>query len=136
VRRGSFLIAAAFAAFVLSQLVSPSPAQGVPITEPIVFDFEDGLQGWGGEATRVQTQLLGGEWAVFGDGFARECFGTNGDPSCGFGASIHLETDLTSIGSISVEQFLIDGDEDALLLFWLTGFPLPGPDPPLGPALI
>ncbi len=36
---------------------------------PIVFDLEDGLQGWTFEgATRVQTQLLGGEWAIFGDG--------------------------------------------------------------------
>ena len=40
------------------------PAGAAP--EPIVFDFEDGLQGWAlhGSAQRVQTQVLGGEWAV------------------------------------------------------------------------
>jgi hypothetical protein len=36
---------------------------------PIVFDFEDGLHGWElhGSGQRVQTQVLGGEWAFFGD---------------------------------------------------------------------
>ncbi len=44
------------------------PAHAAPA--PIVFDFEDGLQGWelSGSAQRVQTQVLGGEWAIFGDG--------------------------------------------------------------------
>ena len=50
----------------------PLASLGAPLTEPIVFDFEGGLQGWEvhGSAQRVQTQLLGGEWAIFGDGFA------------------------------------------------------------------
>ncbi len=41
------------------------PVQAAPA--PIVFDFEDGLQGWElhGGATRVQTQVLGGEWTIF-----------------------------------------------------------------------
>jgi hypothetical protein len=74
---------------------------------PIVFDFEDGLQGWElhGAATRVQTQLLGGEWAIFGDGLVEG------------GASISMEMDLTDIASISVEQFFVDGNEDELLFF-------------------
>ena len=44
------------------------PAHAAPA--PIVFDFEDGLQGWelNGSAQRVQTQVLGGGWAIFGDG--------------------------------------------------------------------
>ena len=48
----------------------PLPSHGVPI----VFDFEDGLQGWElhGSAQRVQTQVPGGEWAIFGDGFLEE----------------------------------------------------------------
>ena len=48
-------------------LLAPTPAHA----GTIVFDFEDGLQGWElfGSAQRVQTQLLGGEWAIFGDGF-------------------------------------------------------------------
>ena len=43
------------------------PAYAAPA--PIVFDFEDGLQGWelSGSAQRVQTQVLGGEWAIFID---------------------------------------------------------------------
>ncbi len=62
---------------------------------PIVFDFEDGLQGWElhGSATRVQTQILGGEWAIFGDGLIEG------------GASMSIVRDVTNIASISVEQF-------------------------------
>ncbi len=43
------------------------PAQAA--RAPIVFDFEDGLQGWELvlAAQRVQTQSLGGEWAIFLD---------------------------------------------------------------------
>ena len=43
------------------------PAHAAPA--PIVFDFEDGLQGWELvlAAQRVQTQSLGGEWAIFLD---------------------------------------------------------------------
>jgi hypothetical protein len=68
---------------------------------PIVFDFEDGLQGWElhGAATRVQTQLLGGEWAIFGDGLVDRG-----------GASIRTQVDLTDIRSITLEQFFVEGD--------------------------
>ncbi len=81
------------------------PVQAAPA--PIVFDFEDGLQGWelSGSAQRVQTQILGGEWAIFGDGLVES------------GASISIEMDLTDIAAISVEQFFIDGSEDGLLFF-------------------
>ncbi len=74
-------------------LAFPLYAQAAPA--PIVFDFEAGLQGWelGRTAQRVQTQVLGGEWAILGDGPA------NG------GASISIEIDLTDIASVSVEQF-------------------------------
>ncbi len=39
-------------------------------TGPVTFDFEDGLQGWtvDGGAERLETALLGGDWAIFGDG--------------------------------------------------------------------
>ncbi len=79
------------------------PVQAAPA--PIVFDFEDGLQGWKlhGAATRIQTQVLGGEWAIFGDGLAQ-------------GASISIEMDLTDFASISLEHFFIDGNEDRLSL--------------------
>ena len=68
------------------------PVQAAPA--PLVFDFEDGLQGWElhDSAQRVQTQVLGGEWAIFGDGLA------------GRGAAISLDMDLTNIRYISVEQ--------------------------------
>jgi hypothetical protein len=113
VRWGSFLISAAFAACVFL-LVSPLPAQAVPITEPIVFDFEDGLQGWElhGAATRVQTQLLGGEWAIFGDGFAGA---PDGIPVLDWGTFISLPlTELIGVGSISVEAVFIGGDANGL----------------------
>ena len=82
-----------------------TPAYGAP--DPIVFDFEDGLQGWTleGSTQRVQTHLLSGQWAIFGDGSAEEA------------AFISIETDLTNIASISVEQFFIAGDENGLLFF-------------------
>ncbi len=53
----------------LAFCIETPPAQAAPA--PIVFDFEDGLHGGelSGTAQRVQTQLLGGEWAIFGDGF-------------------------------------------------------------------
>ncbi len=43
------------------------PVQAAPAL--IVFDFEDGLQGWTveGSPQRVQTQVLGGDWAIFAD---------------------------------------------------------------------
>ncbi len=93
---------------------------------PIVFDFEDGLQGWtlSGSAQRVQTQVLGGEWAIFGDGVV--------SPHTGFelidgmfvpsGTALSMSFDLTGIASISVEQFFIDGNEDEL--FFLRGIDL------------
>jgi len=72
------------------------PAQAAPA--PIVFDFEDGLQGWtlGGSAQRVQTQVLGGEWAIFLDGFL------------GAGISF-IPENLQAIGSVTFEQLIIDG---------------------------
>jgi hypothetical protein len=100
-----------FAALVIALLVGAAPAGAAPI----VFDFEDGLQGWElhGAATRVQTQILGGEWAIFGDGVLDPCcwvdlieneFITN------HGTHMSLTIDLTEIRSITLEQFLIEGD--------------------------
>ncbi len=91
------------------------PAEAAPA--PIVFDFEDGLQGWtlGGSAQRVQTQILGGEWAIFGDGFVSPPGGFElGGPT---GTFLSTSIDLTGIASISVEQFFVDGTEDGLLFF-------------------
>jgi len=99
---------------------------GEAASAPIVFDFEDGLQGWelSGSAQRVQTQVLGGEWAIFGDGVL--------SPLTGFelidgiavvsGTALAMSVDLTGISSISVQQFFIDGNEDGL--FFLRGIDL------------
>ena len=61
----SRFVALTFAAVALLMSTSSHAAP-----EPIVFDFGGGLQGWelGGTAQRVRTQVLGGEWAIFGDG--------------------------------------------------------------------
>ncbi len=97
---------------VLAPCVHAAPA-------PIVFDFEDGLQGWelSGSAQRVQTQVLGGEWAIFGDGVLSpltdfEMIDGTAEVS---GTALAMSVDLTGISSISVEQFFIDGNEDGLL---------------------
>ena len=84
-------------------------AQAAPA--PIVFDFEDGLQGWelNGWAQRVQTQLIGGEWAIFGDG---------GIPR-GARAQMSIEIDLTGIASMSVEELSVSGG--ARRLWWGVG---------------
>ena len=87
---------------------------------PIVFDFENGLQGWtlGGSAQRIQTQILGGGWAIFGDGVVSPLTGFESIdgvfvPS---GTALSMRVDLTGIASISVEQFFVDGTEDGLFL--------------------
>ena len=97
------------ASTLIALLLVAVPAWAAPA--PIVFDFEDGLQGWtlSGSAQRVQTKVLGGEWAIFGDGLIEG------------GASISILMDLTGIASISVEQFFVDGSEDGLLFSALIG---------------
>ena len=92
-------------------LICSMRAEAAPA--PIVFDFEDGLQGWElhGAATRVQTQVLGGEWAIFGDGVVQ---GEGGPLGRAFMSTI---VDLTDIAFVSLDQFLVDGNDDGLLFF-------------------
>ncbi len=74
------------------------PAQAAPA--PIVFDFEDGLQGWElhGAATRVQTQVLGGEWAIFMDNLVDGI------------VWISMEVqELQAVGPVSFDQLIIEG---------------------------
>ncbi len=85
---------------ILFAIAYSSPSFATPFVPdfsagPVVFDFEDGLQGWTvrGAATRANTQVLGGEWAIFGDGLATG------------GAFMSLEIDLTEVSHIVVEQF-------------------------------
>jgi hypothetical protein len=105
---------------------------------PIVFDFEDGLQGWRsygpGSVHRVQTQLLGGQWAIFGDGLVT-------DPSP---TALFMEVDITEVGAISVEQFFA-GDASQgtdfvflgyeLIPYIFVGTPFASPDPLANPGL-
>jgi hypothetical protein len=85
-----------FPAFVIALFAAASPAGAAPI----VFDFEDGLQGWElhGSAQRVQTQILGGEWAIFGDGLVG---------AFDIRTFISMETDLTEVVRISVDEFAV-----------------------------
>ena len=104
---------------------------------PIVFDFQDGLQGWEltGAATRVQTQVLGGEWAIFLDGLVEG------------GASLSIGVDnLLTVELVTFDQLSIDGSGSVIPVlrgidlientFFITiniGFPniqgLPSPGP-------
>ncbi len=99
------------------------PTQAAPA--PIVFDFEDGLQGWtlGGAAQRVQTQVLGGEWAVLSEGGAippRPLDVIEDVVFVVLGTYIFLPIDITDIASVSIEQHFVAGDEDGLVL--IRGF--------------
>ena len=88
-------------------LAFPLYAQAAP--EPIVFDFKDGLQGWElyGAATRVQTQVLGGGWAILGDGVVQG------------NTAISTEIDLMGISSITVDFFFVGPQFTGLEFFTL-----------------
>ncbi len=64
----------------------------------------------------MQTQILGGEWAIFGDGFVA------GE------AAISIEIDLTGIAFVSLEQSFVEGNEDGLrcLITFRGSFGSPG----------
>jgi len=110
-RRARSIIAPAA---LLLLLLSTPVAQAAP--DPIVFDFENGLQGWTleGSAQRIQTGVLGGDWAIFGDGVA------------GAGASMSMEVDWTGIASITVEHFFISGNGNGLHALVLGDAPVGG----------
>ncbi len=87
------------------------PVQAAPA--PIVFDFEDGLQGWEvhASARRVQTQLLGGEWAIFGDPS-----GLQGRYSVVLLHGISAEMDFTNVAAISWTQLYTgEGERPAFI---------------------
>ncbi len=87
-------------------------AQAAPA--PIVFDFEDGLQGWElhGATQRVQTQVLGGEWAIFGDGFIE------GEATLITLPTLPEEFPLGDF-SVSWDMLFLDGDKEGP---WLVTF--------------
>jgi hypothetical protein len=113
-------------------LLCGTRAQAAP--EPIIFDFEDGLQGWElhGSAQRVQTQILGGEWAIFGDVLLED------------GGWISNVINLTDIVSVSLESLFLSGDPGALDLSGVSigggiahffSVPFDLSDPALNPAV-
>lgn len=79
---------------------------------PVVFDFEDGLQGWTVRdgAERIETDLLGGSFAVFGDGRDAEVQG----PIIGgmiFLASLVSPAlarciDITHVSALQIDRFV------------------------------
>ena len=117
-------------------LAAPSPTPAAPIT----FDFEDGLQGWElrGAATRVHTQVLGGEWAIFLDGFTDE------------GASISIDVeDFAVAETVTFDQHIIKGPGTVVPVFRgidlissvfggfiLIGFPIVQGGDPLEPLAV
>ncbi len=99
---------------ILIVLAASNPAFATPFVPdfsagPLVFDFEGGLQGWvaTGSAQRVNTQVLGGEWAIFGDGLTFIELTIDGISVVRlFETSLTLSAvDLTHVASISIQQF-------------------------------
>jgi hypothetical protein len=79
---------------------------------PVVFDFEDGEQGWefAGSAERVETQIFGPDWAVFGDGlFLTEIEILPGIVIGRFDTGLSAEVDLTDVARIEVDQWFPSG---------------------------
>lgn len=95
-RRGSIRRLAAIVAFAL--FLGAPTSRAIPLvpdfsTGPVVFDFEDGLQGWQflRGADRVETSVLGGSYAVLGGDRDR----------------IRLELDLTGLETLTLEQLWV-----------------------------
>jgi hypothetical protein len=93
------------------------PAAAIPLVldfanGPVVFDFEDGEQGWEftGSAERVETQIFGPDWAVFGDGlFLTEFEVLPGIVIGSFDTALSAEVDLTDVARIEVDQWFPSG---------------------------
>jgi hypothetical protein len=92
------------------------------LTTPVVFDFEDGTGGWElhGSAQRVQTQLLGGEWAIFGDGFVGNTY-------------ISMRGDFSELAGITLEQIYVGPDQPEPYFGLEILFDQPRPGGALGP---
>jgi len=140
--------------FLVGVLFLAGSAYAVPFVPdfsngPVVFDFEDGLQGWtaSGSVTRVPTQALGGEWAILGDGLW-----DGPEVPVFLPNSLTLEVDLTNVASISIEQFFA-GDSagrmdfvaaaigvrlavvEAIYIGRLEAFPFEAPEPTSNPSI-
>lgn len=113
----------------------PGSARATPLVPDfsngeVIFDFEDGLQGWKplGSAQRLNTRTLNGLWAVFAEAQFSE---RNG---------ISLEIDLSNVAAIQLDSlFFGDLQELGRLLLLLESggasdvlrfFPEPGESAP------
>jgi hypothetical protein len=95
-------------------LALPGVAGAVPFVPdfsdgPVVFDFEDGLQGWtaSGSVERVATDALGGEWALFGEGRFSEYIVEPGIVLAVLDSAISLEIDLSEVGWLELDQLYL-----------------------------
>jgi len=88
-------------------LVGAPHALATPVGASTVFDFESGGQGWlfSGSAVRTETDVLGGLYAVFGDGLV-------GVPEAG----IMMVFDLTDVTAIVIHQFSASLGQDSTFL--------------------
>ncbi len=88
----------AVAAWALLLTLHSQPAAAAPV----VFDFEDGEQGWLliSGAQRQETSALGGSFAVFGTDSAK----------------LRLELDLTNIESFTLEQLWLSPVQETINL--------------------
>lgn len=110
-------------------LVALLVALGTPfgaLGASLVFDFEDGLQGWetSGSVTRVPTQVLGGSYAIFGDGrFAPQipdfmCPDTPSGGPIGIGCGVLpvnrlvIEADAIASPDVISIEFVYSGSSD------------------------
>jgi hypothetical protein len=92
---------------------------------PVVFDFEDGLQGWTLEnaVQRVNTQILGGQWAILGDGLVIGPWvpGTMHTAR----SLMSMTINLTEVATFGFDQFSL-GERRAVGLVRIERFPSGG----------
>lgn len=127
-RRGSISLVLGLAC---ELLLGGSRAQAIPLVPdfsngPIVFDFENGLQGWTlrGSTERIQSDLLGGEWAILGGGLEGQERSTMFFPYVA----------LTDAGLLSLDYFG-SSVPDFHLAIYPAPYPRPSPGTFEGPLL-
>lgn len=115
---------AAFAGFVDDVTLASITGTFVPDFSggPVVFDFEEGRDHWylfDALAERVETNVLGGSWALRGNG--REALFVSG-VYVGLPPSMSLKLDLTNVAALEFDQFYA-GSSSSSTDFLSFGFP-------------
>jgi hypothetical protein len=135
-------------------LLVPTATTAVPFVPdfsagPVVFDFEDGLQGWtaSGSVERLATDALDGEWALFGNGLVLTGVNVGGIIIGTYDNAISIDIDLTGVGWLELDQLYL-GDPatgtdfigvlerfELIPAIFIGKFvPLSGPDPLANPG--